>query len=67
MKQVDMKQVDIHTKQGLAWATDKWLQVISMILQCYLNSYTTKNLKNTLFYIETNIVYIAMWPLGNEF
>ena len=29
MKQVDMKQVDIHIKQGLAWATDKRLQVIS--------------------------------------
>ena len=31
-----------HLKE-LTWAIDKWLQVSS---NCYLKSYTTKNLKN---------------------
>ena len=32
-----------HIKEELAWAIDKWLQVISYIM---LNDYTTKKIKS---------------------
>ena len=35
-----------HLKERLAWATDKWFQVISNIMLFKTVSYTTKKLKN---------------------
>ena len=35
-----------HLKEELAWAIDKWFWAISNTMLQYLNSYTTKNLKN---------------------
>ena len=48
-------------KEKLAWATYKWLQVISNIM--LFKSYTTKKLKNKAVLSLNNIVCIAMWSL----
>ena len=42
---VDVR-VSSHLKEELAWAADKWLQVISTIM-LFKNSYSTKELKGT--------------------
>ena len=50
-------------KEELAWATDKWLQVISNIILFKAVNYTTKKLKNKAAISLNNILCIAMWSL----
>ena len=49
-------------KEELAWATDKWFQVISSVMLLTV-IYTTKKLKNKVVLSLFNIVYIAIWSL----
>ena len=50
-------------QEELAWATDKWLQVISSVMLFKTVIYTTKKLKNKVVLSLFNIVYIAIWSL----
>ena len=54
--------VSRRIKEGLAWATDKRLQVISNIM-LFKNNHTTKKLKNKAVLSINSIVCIAMWSL----
>ena len=51
-------QVLRRLKEELAWATDKWLQVI-----INNDSHTTKKLKDKIVLSLCNVVYVAMWSL----
>ena len=55
--------VSRRIKKGLAWATDKWLQVISNIMLFKTVIATTKKLKNKAVLSINNIVCVAMWSL----
>ena len=50
-----------HVKEELAWAVDKWLQVISNT-NVIKNSYTTKNLKSKPFKFKTVLFALPCDP-----
>ena len=54
--------VSSHLKEELAWAVDKWLQVISIIM-LFKNSKNTKELNNTaVLNLKQNCIrcYVAL-------
>ena len=51
-----------HLKEELAWAADKWLQVISTIM-LFENNYGTKELKNkAIFKFKTIMCTLLCGP-----
>ena len=64
---VGVAYVNVHvsrcSKEELAWAIDKQLQVISNKILFKTVLHTTKKLKNKAALIYNNIICIAMWPL----
>ena len=53
--------VSRRLKEELAWATDKWLQVISNIM--LFKTVIPLKLKNKVILSLFNIVCVAMWSL----
>ena len=50
-------------KEELAWATDKWLRVISIGMLFKTVIYATKELNNKAVLCLNNIVCAAIWSL----
>ena len=60
MVDVDVR-ISSHLKEELAWATDKWLRVISTIM--LKSSYSTEKLKELKNKVILNLKQYCLWPL----